>query len=71
MDGNTGRKVIATERVTKNEQLLVIPKDKMITLQLCQTLPLVQKIFSRKIVLKSPKHSQFAIFILMHKEMGK
>lgn len=35
------RKILASENIKKDEQILFIPKDKLITLELARTLPLV------------------------------
>lgn len=58
--------MIALERIEKNEQILLIPKEQLITLELSRSLPLVQKVLAAKIPLRSPKHTQLAIFLLHH-----
>ncbi len=56
-------------RIEKNEQILFIPMKQLITLELARSLPLVQKMISAKIPLRSPKHTQLAIFLLEQFEL--
>lgn len=58
------RIIIATADIKKDEQILFIPKDKLITLELARTLPLVQKLMAKRNLLKSPKHTELAVFLL-------
>ena len=64
MSCNWGRKVIATQRIDKGERILFVPRGKLITLELVRGLPLVEKLIERKVVLRSPKHTHLAIFLL-------
>jgi hypothetical protein len=55
---------VAKAYIKRDEQILFIPKCKLITLELARTLPLVEKLFDQKTLLKSPKHTQLAVFLL-------
>lgn len=58
------RRIIAKSFIRRDEQILFIPREKLITLELARTLPLTEKIHSQRLFLKSPKHTQLAIFLL-------
>jgi histone-lysine N-methyltransferase SETD3 len=60
------RKVRAREHIGKDELILFVPKSRLITLELAQQLPPVRRLLQQRVVLKSPKHSQLALFLLEH-----
>jgi protein-histidine N-methyltransferase len=70
-DRACGRKVIALSRVEKNEQILFVPNSQLITLELARTTPLVERLLAARVPLRSPKHTQLAIFLLEQMELGR
>lgn len=58
------RKIVARAAIRKDEVILFVPKQKLITLELARTHPLVDRLFGLRLQLKSPKHTQLAVFLL-------
>lgn len=65
------RRIIAKAHICRDEPILFIPKHKLITLELARTLPLVEQLHSLRLHLKSPKHTQLAVFLLHEFEKGQ
>jgi hypothetical protein len=65
------RRIIAKAHIRRDELLLFVPKHKLITLELARTLPLVDRLYAMRIHLKSPKHTQLAVYLLQEFEKGQ
>jgi hypothetical protein len=65
------RKIVAKAHICRDELILFIPKHKLITLELARTLPLVEHLYGLRLHLKSPKHTQLAVFLLHHFEKAE
>lgn len=63
--------MVAKAHILRDELILFIPKHKLITLELARTLPLVDRLYAMRVHLKSPKHTQLAVFLLQEFEKGE
>ena len=62
--------MIAKGHIRRDELILFVPRHKLITLELARTLPLVDRLYGMRLHLKSPKHTQLAVYLLQEMEKG-